>query len=173
MEVIYFLICFFQPIFLPIPEAVTIMSASEILGPFKAFIIAFLGTVIGIIVMYSIARIAGEKYVKKFIKSNQIIKYSNYVKKNEILITGLLFIFPVLPDEIVCVGAGITGISFEIFVLIAVLSKLITSLTFAYSLQIANILAISKFQLIFIELVILLIFTIVSQRKRSKGSKIV
>lgn len=63
MEVIYFLICFFQPIFLPIPEIVTIMSASEILGPFKAFIIAFLGTVIGIIVMYSIARIAGEKYV--------------------------------------------------------------------------------------------------------------
>jgi len=104
---IFFFISFAQPILLPIPEAVTIPGASAVFGPAVAAAIAFPGTLLGISTMFFAARYGGRKFISKFIKEEQLDKYQQYVSKNETVIMFLLFIIPILPDEIICVGAGI------------------------------------------------------------------
>ena len=52
MEIIYFILCFIQPIIVATPEAVSVMGASIALGSLKAFTIGLMGTVFGIIFMY-------------------------------------------------------------------------------------------------------------------------
>lgn len=165
-EIIYFFTCLVQPIFLPIPEAMTVLTGSATLGSFKAFILGFLGTTIGILIMYFLSVLGSKKIIDKLVNEKYLEKYKKYVKNNEILFTGLLFIFPVLPDEIVCVGAGITGISFKVFLPVAILSKLITSFTLAYSWEVANVLSLSKMELMLIELLILIL--VVLAKKISK-----
>lgn len=136
---IFFFISFAQPILLPIPEAVTVPGASAVFGPAVAAAISFLGTLLGISFMFFATRYGGSKFLLKLIKKAQLENYQNYVSKNEALIMFLLFIIPILPDEIICVGAGIGSMSPKKFLLIASLSKFITATLLAYSVQLANI----------------------------------
>lgn len=138
-KLIYFFICFLQPIILPMPEPVTIMAGSAVLGSAYGFIIGISGTIIGIITMFWMAKAGGNKLVNKFVEPKQIEKYKKFVIKNEIVVLIGLFILPILPDEVICVGAGISGISFKKFIVIAVLSKIITILAYSQSLQLTNL----------------------------------
>lgn len=171
MELIYVLTCFFQPILLPTPEAITISMGAMTFGPIKAFILGFIGSMIGIATMYSISRRFGTKLIMKFIKSKDLEKYKNYVQKNEVLLTGLLFIIPILPDEVVCAGAGILGISKRPFFIIAGITKIITIATYSYMVEFADNFNINGIELILLELLILIsmvsIHGITKLKKRS------
>jgi uncharacterized membrane protein YdjX (TVP38/TMEM64 family) len=146
---IFFFISFAQPILLPIPEAVTIPGASAVFGPAVAAAIAFPGTLLGISVMFFAARFGGRKLIFMFIKEEQLEKYQQYVTKNESLIMFLLFIIPILPDEIICVGAGIGQVSPKRFLTIAALSKFFTATLLAYSILLAEKLSLTPTQLMF------------------------
>jgi uncharacterized membrane protein YdjX (TVP38/TMEM64 family) len=172
-KLIFFLICFSQPIILPIPEAVTIPAGSAVFGPFAATLLGFCGTILGIIVMFFLARIGGKKLITKFIKEKHLNKYQEYVGKNETTILALLFIIPILPDEIICVGAGIGGVSFKRFLIIASVSKLLTSTLLAYSLHLAKLLPLTGSQFVLagsVILAIVFVTTLIIKRilKKSK-----
>ncbi|WP_416728595.1 TVP38/TMEM64 family protein [Fictibacillus sp. JL2B1089] len=130
---IYFAICFAQPIILPFPEMITVAGASSVFGSLTAIYVGFIGTLSGIVVMYFVARIGGRRIVSRIVKEEQLTKYQNYVQKNEMLFLVIMFIIPVLPDEIICIGAGLSGVRFKRFLPIATISKLFTTTTFAYS----------------------------------------
>ncbi|WOO88106.1 VTT domain-containing protein [Mollicutes bacterium LVI A0039] len=123
---IYFTICYLQPIILPLPEPVTITAGSVVFGKAIGFLLGYLGSVLGIATMFIISRLANRKLNLNIINEKNLEKYNNLVKENEAFILILLFIFPILPDEVICVGAGLSPIKFKKFILIAVFSKLIT-----------------------------------------------
>lgn len=144
---IYLAICFAQPIILPLPEVVTVAAASAVFGPFTALSLGFLGTLAGIITMYFIARFGGQRIVSRFVKEEHLSKYKSYVQRNEVLFLAIMFIIPVLPDEIICIGAGLGGVAFRRFLLIAALSKLFTATIFAYSVKLAKIFSLTTTEL--------------------------
>jgi uncharacterized membrane protein YdjX (TVP38/TMEM64 family) len=158
---IYFAICFAQPIILPLPEMVTVVAASAALGSFTAFILGFFGTILGIITMFFVSRIGGMKIVKRLVNEKHLEKYHQYVQKNELLILALLFIIPILPDEIICVGAGVSGVSVKRFLSVAIFSKIVTSFSLAYSIELASALSLTASQLmVFVSAAALLLFGI-------------
>jgi len=161
-KLIFFTICLFQPIFLPIPEAVTLPAGSAVLGSFQGAYIGFLGSISGIVVMYFLARIGGLKLVAKFVKEKHLKRYQEYVSRNETIILTLMFIIPILPDEIICVGAGISKVSFKRFIIIASISKLITSSLLSYSVYLAKLFSLSATQLVFGSSIIILFVFLLS-----------
>ncbi|TDL65049.1 DedA family protein [Rhodococcus qingshengii] len=112
---IFFTICFLQPILLPIPEAATVGAGTAVLGSLPAASISFVGTLSGIIIAYFIAKIGGQKLIRKLVKEHHIKQYERYVSRNEISILLTLFVIPILPDEIICFGAGISGVTLKNF----------------------------------------------------------
>ncbi|WP_254178779.1 TVP38/TMEM64 family protein [Cytobacillus oceanisediminis] len=169
-KLIFFLVCFLQPILLPLPEAVTLPAGSAVYGPAAAAFLGFTGTLSGIIVMFLTARIGGLKLVSRFIKERHLIKYQKYMEKNENTILMLMFVIPILPDEIICVGAGMGGVSFKKFLGIAFISKMLTSLLLAYSLSLANALSLSGSQLLLVVSVMIGVFYSVSHLyKKEEG----
>lgn len=156
-KLIYFFICFSQPIMLPLPEPVTIMAGSAVFGPMLGAIIGFSGTILGIIVMFFIGRFASNKFIGKLINENSLDKFNRYVRKHETIVLIALFILPILPDEVICIGGGLSSIKPFKFIVIAVISKIITSFSLAYSLSMFNI----NFMDIMVLLVsVLVIFTL-------------
>ena len=141
------MICFLQPIILPLPEPVTIMGGSTILGPLKGATIGFSGTILGIIVMFFIAKFARRSIINKIVDDEKLDKFNIYIQKNETLIILMLFILPILPDEVICIGAGLAKMNSYKFIGIAAISKLVTSISLAYSLELikfnGNFIAIS------------------------------
>lgn len=171
-EGIYFIICFLQPIILPTPELLTVSIGSSLFGSFNGFIIGFAGTMLGITVMYLMVNKFGEKLAKKLVREEYLNRYRDYIKKNEVLIMGMLFIIPILPDEVVCVGAGLGKVTKRTFFYVASLSKAATNLFFAYSVEMASIFSITKLEFIFIELVILVTFILIKYSKGLKNVKL-
>lgn len=143
---IFFSICFLQPILLPIPEAATVTAGSAVFGSLTAASISFVGTLSGIIIAYFIAKSGGQQLIRMFVKENHLKQYKRYVSRNEIRILLILFVIPILPDEIICFGAGIGGVTFKKFLIIASISKLITSLSLAYSVDLAQSLTLTTTQ---------------------------
>lgn len=132
-KIIYFTICFLQPIILPLPEPVTITAGNVVFGKFIGFALGFLGTILGIVTMFIVSRIGSNKLKLNLISHKNLEKYNNLVAKNETFILLLLFIFPVLPDEIICIGAGLSPIKLKKFASIALISKFITIGTYSLS----------------------------------------
>lgn len=151
-ELVYFGISLLQPIALPLPEPVTIMAGSSVFGAFKGALIGFSGTIIGIVSMYFFVRTTGAKFIDKFVSNKQIEKFNEYIKKNELIVILLLFILPILPDEAICMGAGLTKINSYKFISIAIISKLITSFSLSYSI---NIIKLNIFTLVIVVVFIL------------------
>ncbi|OUN00063.1 MAG: hypothetical protein BAA02_02560 [Paenibacillaceae bacterium ZCTH02-B3] len=145
---IYAAVCFLQPIALPLPEALTVMAGSAVLGAFPAFVAGFAGTMLGVLAMFALARYGGMKVAVKLVKPQQLERYHRFVSRHEWPILVALFVIPVLPDEIVCVGAGISGVAIRRFLTVAVLSKLATSSSFAYSVELGDLLSVSPAQLL-------------------------
>jgi uncharacterized membrane protein YdjX (TVP38/TMEM64 family) len=161
-QILFFLLCFAQPIILPIPEAVTLPAGSAVFGTFTAMYLSFLGTLSGIVVMFLLARHGGTKIVSKLVNEKHLRKYQDYVRQNETVILTLLFIIPILPDEIICVGAGIGTVTFKRFIIIASISKLITSFLLAYSVSLTAAMSLSSSQVILACSVIVLIILFLS-----------
>lgn len=151
---IFFAICFLQPIALPFPEAITVIAGSAVLGPLAASILSLTGTTLGIIVMFYAARFGGEPLIRKIVEKEKIERYHYYVRKNETLILILLFIFPLLPDEVICIGAGLSGISASKLIPIAFLSKVVTSFSLAYSTILASVFNIGTTELLLLVFVV-------------------
>jgi uncharacterized membrane protein YdjX (TVP38/TMEM64 family) len=145
----YFLLCLAQPVILPIPEALTIAAGSAVFGPLAAFLAGYAGTLSGIAIMFWAARIGGARLITRLVKDNHMKKYQAFVQKNETPVIALLFIIPVLPDEIICAGSGISGVSFGRFFLLAALTKALTSAAIAYSVQLAGLLDMTATQLLY------------------------
>ncbi|XIH11264.1 TVP38/TMEM64 family protein (plasmid) [Priestia aryabhattai] len=177
-KLIYFLICFLQPILLPLPEAVTVSVGSAMFGSLTSIFLSFTGTILGIVVMYFIAKVGGQKLVLKLVKERHLKRYQEYVGKNETTILALLFIIPVLPDEIICVGAGISGVSFKRFLIIASISKLITSSVLSYSVYFTKSLSLTSSEIIMLcsgVMAVILVATVVLKKllKRKNVQKVI
>lgn len=153
--------CVSQPICLPLPEASTILMGSVSLGSHMAFVIGLIGILIGIILMYKLSFYLGEKYLSKFKKSSNYQKYQKLISTNPFLTTGILFAIPILPDEIICVGSALGGVSLKILMSIAIFAKSISIGMITYSSEIAAITSLKQWQIIFIEVVLMLIFALI------------
>lgn len=165
---LYFTICYLQPIILPLPEPLTISAGNAVFGTAIGFTLGFLGTILGIITMFLISRIGIKKLNLNLISEGDLEKYNNLVEKNEAFVLILLFIFPILPDEIICIGAGLSNIKFKKFLTIALFSKLITVGIYSISTGfLKDIMALSfPFQL---AIVILISFIFIILKKLIKS----
>lgn len=161
-KVIYFAICFLQPIILPLPEPLTITTGNIVFGKVIGYILGFSGTILGIITMFIIARFSKNKFNLNLINSKNLEKYNNLVSKNETFILFLLFIFPILPDEVICIGAGLSPIKFKKFAFVALLSKFITIGIYSLSSGVVkDILELGLgYQLIIVTVIVLIFISI-------------
>ena len=100
----------------------------------------------------------GKKRNRVFLNKEKVAEkvkeFRQYVEKYRIFIVGFLFVVPILPDEIVCIGAVTTGIEYSLFFMIAVLAKIISIGMISYSQEIAMFLKIEQSFVIMIEIAV-------------------
>lgn len=161
-KLIYFLICFLQPIILPLPEPVTITAGNLVFGKILGFLLGFIGTILGITTMFLASRFLNSKLNLNIINSKNIKKYNELVQKNETFILILLFIFPILSDEIICIGAGLSLIRFKKFLHISIFSKFITIGLYSVSSNIVvKIFELNIFhQILIVSTIVLIVLTL-------------
>jgi uncharacterized membrane protein YdjX (TVP38/TMEM64 family) len=95
--------------------------------------------------------------------------FQEVVELYNIKIIGMLFIIPVFPDFIICIGASLMKINLPLFLLIAIISKSISIGMIEYSELIGDVFQVNRWQIIIVELFIVNIISYLFKlHKRSK-----
>lgn len=125
-------ICFLQPILLPLPEPFTIMAGSAVLGPWKAFLSSYVATSLGIITMFTITRMGGLRIKNRKGNEKALQRYYHYVDRYGQWVVIFLLVFPVLPDEVISLGAGLSSMRYQRFIPIILVAKLFSSYVLSF-----------------------------------------
>ncbi|MEW8967489.1 MAG: VTT domain-containing protein [Exiguobacterium alkaliphilum] len=162
---------FLQPIVLPVPEAVSVPIGSVALGPLRAALIGSVATTLGILVMYGLARFGRER-VMRLLDADKLATYDRYVERYGLGVLLVLFVIPILPDEVICLAAGFSRVPFPRFALIAIGAKLVTSFGLAYSVALGELFltGASPFAIISVMASLILVILAFIWRQRRKGN---
>ncbi len=121
--VVFFLLTLLQVVVLPIPAAVTVLLGVVIYGPWVSFIVSVFGTVIGSFICFWLGRLLGKSVVAWIVGEEKTEKYAQILGEKGKIFFVLMMIFPFFPDDLICMAAGLTKMSFKFFVISVTISR--------------------------------------------------
>ncbi|MBE5734974.1 MAG: TVP38/TMEM64 family protein [Clostridiales bacterium] len=123
---VFFLIQVAQVVFLPIPAIALIIVGILVFGPIKTMVLCILGVLIGSYIAFMIGKTFGYKFISWIIGQNKVDKCANLLKNNGKYLLSIVFIFPFFPDDLFCMVAGMSSMTFKEFFIIATSIRPIT-----------------------------------------------
>ena len=130
--IVFLLIQIFQVVISFIPSMVTTLVGVAIYGPLVASLVSTVGILLGSILSFFIGRIFGRKVVVWIAGEEQTKKYCDLLNKKGKFLLVLMFLFPVFPDDLLCLVAGITTMSFRFFFIASLITRPVSIFTTAY-----------------------------------------
>lgn len=121
--VVYTLVQFLQVTFIPIPAIVTTLAGTVIFGPGMATLLSLIGILTGSLVAFIIGDKLGERVVKWIAGEKALKKYGTLLYDRGKYIFFLMLLFPVFPDDILCLIAGMTTMSYKFFIITVLLTR--------------------------------------------------
>lgn len=121
--VVFVTIQILQVVILPLPAIVCYVPGSHIWGAGIATLLASVGVIVGSAIAYFIGRFFGKKAVIWIAGKETTEKYVGYIGKRGKVIFVLMQILPFFPDDILCMIAGLTSMSFPFFMGVIVLVR--------------------------------------------------
>lgn len=120
---IFFAIQFLQVSFLPIPAFITTVAGTYVFGPLIAFIISFVSVMVASLFSFWLGRRFGERLIKWIAGDATVEKWQAKLDRGK-YVYFLMMLFPVFPDDILCliVGAG-TNISYKFFIITNLITR--------------------------------------------------
>ena len=128
----YILIQCAQVVFLPIPAAVICIVGSIIYGPLMGGIYCSIGVIVGSFISFYIGKTCGHRVVSWIVGENNCNKYSQILLRRGSFFLGIAFLLPMFPDDILCLIAGITGMSLLSFAWVTILIRPIGVICMSY-----------------------------------------
>ncbi len=129
---LYVVIQILQVVILPLPAAVCYIPGSRIWGALPATLLASFGVITGSVIAYFIGRIFGKKAVEWIAGKDSVEKYASYIGNKGKIIFLLMQILPFFPDDILCMVAGLTAMSFPFFIVTIILVRPVIIALYCY-----------------------------------------
>ncbi len=136
----FILIQFLQVTFVPIPSSIVTGAGAIIFSTrLEAILLSCVGLIIGSVIAFAIGRIFGISAVKWIIGEDAMTKYYEMINGKDKLLLFYMFILPVFPDDMLCMIAGLTSMSFPTFLLMQIISRPLNVAMTVYTVEIFKI----------------------------------
>ena len=135
MSIVFIAVQFLQVVILPIPSTVTVVAGSALFGPLLGSVYSLIGIVLGSFTAFAVGRFAGYRVVAWLVGKETIDKWLNKIKGKDKIFLSAMFVLPVFPDDVLCFVAGLSSMSFGLFAVVIVLSRILAIFTTSYSVS--------------------------------------
>ncbi len=132
---LFIIIQFLQVVVLPIPAFITVGAGVLLFGAFKGAVFSCIGIISGSIVAFFIGRIFGVKVAEWLVGKNNLKKGLKIIKGKDRIVLTFMFLFPFFPDDILCFVAGITTVTKKFFIIMIVITRIISIFASSYSMN--------------------------------------
>lgn len=122
-HLLFFLVQFLSVVLAPIPSNITAAAGGVLFGTWPAFLLTFAAVVAGSLLVFWLARVLGRDFADRIVSQKLSEKYQGILHAKTSVFLTLAFLFPFFPDDMLCILAGLTSLSFRRFTLIVLLAR--------------------------------------------------
>lgn len=122
-HLVYFLIQLASVIVAPIPSNITAAVGAVLFGLWPSFLLTWAAVAAGSALVFLLARALGRKFADQFVSQKLSDKYLDVIRRKRDVFLALAFLFPFFPDDLLCILAGLTDISFRRFFILVLLTR--------------------------------------------------
>lgn len=122
-QLIFFGLQLCSVIVAPIPSNVIAAAGGAAFGAWPGFPITLVAVVLGSCTTFTLARTLCKHFADRVIRQKLSPKYLDLLDRKRDTFLVLTFFFPLFPDDLLCIMAGLTDISFRRFFLIVLLTR--------------------------------------------------
>lgn len=119
----YFGIQLASVVIAPIPSNITAAAGAYLFGLWPSFLLTWGAVALGSAIVFALARALGQRFVSQFVSEKLSEKYLDVICRKRDVFLLLAFLFPFFPDDLLCILAGLTDISFKRFLLLVVIAR--------------------------------------------------
>lgn len=119
---IFFAIQFVQVTFVPIPGAVTTVAGIIVFGPWITLAISFVATMLASMLSFFLGRKVGKKLIIWIAGEKDYNKWSEKLEQGK-FVYFLMMLFPIFPDDILCMIVGTTKMSWRFFIITNLITR--------------------------------------------------
>ena len=135
MSLVFIALQFLQVVILPIPSTVTVVAGSALFGPLLGSIYSLVGILLGSFTAFAVGRFAGYRVVAWLVGKETLDTWLKKIKGKDKIFLSAMFVLPVFPDDVLCFVAGLSSMSFGLFALVIVISRILAIFTTSYSVS--------------------------------------
>jgi uncharacterized membrane protein YdjX (TVP38/TMEM64 family) len=128
----YVFLHFLQTTIIPISNLPTIFAGLLLFSPFEVFIMTTIGVYLGSIVSFTFGKLFGRKAVEWVLGEKTVNHYLEMAKGREQAAIFLMLLLPSFPDDILCIIAGITPMSYRFFLVSLLLTRTLPTVVMVY-----------------------------------------
>jgi len=130
-RLIFVLLQFLQVTLVPLPSPVLIIAGSLIYGPFQAGLLSISGILLGSAFAFFLGRMFGKKLVVFMVGQQAERKWSKFLSGCKYTFV-LMMILPLFPDDILCMVAGVTDMTWSFFMFTQLITRPISIFLVSY-----------------------------------------
>jgi len=122
---------FLQVTFVPLPSPVLVIAGTLIYGPVEASLLSLSGILLGSALAFFLGRFFGKKVVAFMVGEKIANKWKNFLNNCKYTFI-LMMLLPFFPDDILCLVAGLTDMSWTFFMLTQLITRPIGIFVLSY-----------------------------------------
>ena len=123
---LFILLTVLQSSLLPIPSTVTILAGAYLFGAVESFFYTYGGLLVGGILAFFLGRFAGRPFVNWLAGEGRVDALVARARGREHVVIFFMFLFPLVPDYVLCLAAGLLPISLRSFLLMQMPTRALT-----------------------------------------------
>ena len=113
---------FLQVTFLPIPSTVSTLAGVLVFGPLQASLLSLSGIMLGSVLAFWLGRRFGRRLVSFMVGQESCKKWTDFLTDAKYSFV-VMMLLPIFPDDILCLVAGLTDMSWLFFVTTNLVSR--------------------------------------------------
>lgn len=122
---------FLQVTFVPIPSTISTLAGVLIYGPLEAALLSFAGIMLGSVVAFALGKTFGRKLVIFMVGEESCNKWEKFLSNGKYSFF-IMMVLPMFPDDVLCLVAGLTDMSWAFFVITNLIARPIGIFTTCY-----------------------------------------
>ncbi len=121
-----------------IPGGVSLLIGVYVFGPWMGFLYNYIGIILGSTAAFFLARIYGKAFVRVIVNEKSYNKYISWLDRNQKkfnVFFAVAMILPGMPDDIICMIAGLSKMKARTFILTLLWTKVPTIILYTLFLD--------------------------------------
>ena len=127
----YVILQLLQVTFIPLPSTVTIIAGTLVYGPLQASLLSLAGILIGSMLAFLLGKVFGKKLVVFMVGEKTCKKWADFLS-NAKYSFFIMMLLPIFPDDVLCLVAGLTNMSWTFFTVTNLIARPIGVFTVSY-----------------------------------------